>query len=197
MELRQLEYVVAVAEAGHFTRAAATLHVAQPSLSQQIRALERELGTPLFERTSRRVRLTAAGESFLPYARQALAAVDDARRELREQQTAPSGRVTLGTTPTVATHLLPAWLAAFAASAPAVDVRLSEGGALALEDELDGGAIDLAVITLPAHHPTLRTAVLLEEDLLLGVARGHRLGLCDEVAMAETAREPFGLYREG
>ena len=144
MELRQPEYFLAVAEAGHFTRAAEALHVAQPSLSQQIRALERELGVPVFERTSRRVRLTAAGESLLPYARQALTAVADARRELREQRATPSGRVALGTTPTVASHLLPGWLAAFNRDVPEVEVRLREGGALAL----------------------------VEEELLLGVAQG-------------------------
>src|SRR5687768_10462245 len=96
VELRQLRYFVTVAENAGFTRAAELLHVAQPSLSQQIRALERELGVPLFERTSRMVRLTAAGESLLPHARRALAAVDDARHDLAEQAAAPSGPVRLG-----------------------------------------------------------------------------------------------------
>jgi len=197
MELRQLRYFVAVAEIGHFTRAADALHVAQPSLSQQIRSLERELGVGLFERTSRRVRLTAAGESLLPHARRALAAVEDARHELREQLVAPTGPARLGTTPTVAIHLLPAWLAAFNQAFPRVEVQLLEGGALALETDLVNGSIDLAVVTLPLHHTFLETAIILDEELLLGVTADHALAQRAEVALAEAAEEPFVLYREG
>lgn len=197
MELRQLAYFVAVAEAGHFTHAAEALHVAQPSLSQQIRALERELGTPLFERTSRRVRLTVAGESLLPYARRALAAVAEGRHALDEQSAAPAGPVTLGTTPSAAAYLLPAWLAAFARAYPSVELRLRESGALALEADLDRGDLDLAVITLPSHHGGLHTTPLVEEELLLGVAAGHPLAARTEVPLAECAAEPFILYREG
>jgi DNA-binding transcriptional LysR family regulator len=197
VELRQLEYFVAVAEAAHFTRAAEALHVAQPSLSQQIRSLERDLGAPLFERTSRRVRLTAAGESLLPHARRALAAAEDARRAVREQTATPSGVVTLGTTPTVGAYLLPPWLAKFSAAYPRVEVRLHEEGALALETDLDRGAIDLAVITLPPRHPALQAAVLLVEELALGVAPDHPFAGRQEIALAEARDEPFILYREG
>ena len=197
VELRQLHSFVTVAELGNFTRAAETLHVAQPSLSQQIRALERELGTALFERTSRRVRLTPAGESLLPHARRALAAVEDARHDLREQMAQPSGPVRLGATPTVAIHLLPDWLGAFNRSFPLVELRLLEGGALTLETELISGALDLAIVTLPTHHAGLQAAVIVEEELLLGVAPAHPFAGRGEVALAEAAREPFVLYREG
>jgi LysR family transcriptional regulator, transcription activator of glutamate synthase operon len=197
MELRHLRAFVTVAEHGSFTRAAELLHVAQPSLSQQIRALERELGVPLFERTSRTVRLTAAGAILLPHARRALAAVDDARHDLAEQTTTPSGPVRLGTTPTVAIHLLPSWLTGFLRRYPAIEVRLLESGALALEGDLVNGAIDLAVITLPAHHASLQVEPILDEDLLLGVARGHPFARRDAVALEEAAGEPFVLYREG
>lgn len=197
MELRQLRSFVTVAEQANFTRAAALLHVAQPSLSQQIRALERELGVPLFERTSRTVRLTAAGESLLPHARRALAAVEDAQHDLAEQSAAPAGPVRLGTTPTVAIHLLPAWLAGFLRRFPAIEVRLHEGGALALEGDLVNGAIDLAVVTLATHHSSLEAQVILEEDLLLGVAPGHPFAGRESVALEEAVGEPFVLYREG
>jgi LysR family transcriptional activator of glutamate synthase operon len=197
MELRHLDYFVAVAEHGNFTRAAEALHVAQPSLSQQIRALERELGVSLFERTSRRVRLTAAGESLLPHARRVLGAVADARHELAEQREAPAGPVRLGTTPTVAIHLLPNRLATFTRTYPRIDVHLHEGGARSLETDLVNGAIDLAVVTLPVHHPALKTALILEETLLLGVAPDHRFAGRESVALDEAAGEPFVLYREG
>lgn len=197
MELRQLQYFVAVAESLHFTKAAAQLHVAQPALSQQIRALERELGAELFERTSRSVRLTAAGTSFLPHALRALAAVEDGRRELVEQSVEPTGLVRLGATPTAAAHLLRARLVAFTAAYPRVELRLREGGALALEEELQDGRIDLAVITLPPRRGDLETAALLEEELLLGVAPTHQLAGRHEVALSAVAEEPFVLYREG
>ena len=197
MELRQLQYFVSVAEQRNFTRAAELLHVAQPSLSQQIRALEREIGAALFERTSRSVRLTAAGESLLPHARRALAAVDDARHEIAEQAAAPSGVVRLGMTPTVAIHLLPAWLASFIHRFPAIEVRLFESGAVALEGDLVSGAIDLAVVTLPAQHASLQVRPIVEEELLLGVAPGHPFAAADTVRLDEAAEEPFVLYREG
>jgi LysR family transcriptional activator of glutamate synthase operon len=197
MELRQLQYFVSVSEQRNFTRAAELLHVAQPSLSQQIRALEREVGAALFERTSRSVRLTAAGESLLPHARRALAAVNDARHEIADQAVAPSGVVRLGTTPTVAIHLLPAWLASFIQQYPAIEVRLFESGAVALEGDLVSGAIDLAVVTLPAHHASLQVRSIVEEELLLGVAPGHPFATRDAIGLEEAADEPFVLYREG
>src|SRR5579883_2650868 len=197
MELRQLESFVAVAEEAHFTRAAARLHVAQPALSQQIRAFERELGVELFERTSRSVRLTPAGSALLPLARRALAAADDARRAAVEQSVEPAGPVRLGVTPTTGAHLLPTRLAAFARARPRVELLLREGGALALEEELANGRIDLAVITLPPHHEGLQTATLLSEELLLAVAPDHPLAKRAEVALEELAGEPFVLYREG
>ena len=197
MELRQLRYVVAVADAGHFTHAAARLNVAQPALSQQVRALERELGVELFERTSRSVRVTSAGEALLPLARRAIVAADDARQAALDQTAEPSGVVRLGVTPTVGAHLLPARLAAFATAQPRVELLLSEGGALALEEELAAGRIDLAVITLPPRHGSLQTAELLSEELLLAVAPNHPLAGQQEVALAELAAEPFVLYRVG
>ncbi|MGH2584148.1 MAG: LysR family transcriptional regulator substrate-binding protein, partial [Dehalococcoidia bacterium] len=143
------------------------------------------------------VRLTSAGESLLPHARRALAAVEDARHDLREQMAAPSGPVRLGATPTVAIHLLPSWLTAFTRAFPRVEVRLSEGGALMLETDLVNGAIDVAVVTLPVHHGSLQSVPILEEELLLGVAPEHPFAARDEVALAEATNQPFVLYHEG
>ena len=113
MELRQLEYFVAVTEEAGFTRAAARLHVAQPGVSAQIRQLERELGQPLFDRSGRTVRLTEAGEAVLPYARAALAAVDGARRAVDELTGLLRGHVTIGTIDWIQSLDLPGLLAGF------------------------------------------------------------------------------------
>ena len=119
MELRQLEYFVAVAEERNFTRAAAKVHVAQPGVSAQIRRLERELGQELLDRGGRSVRLTEAGAAVLPYARAALAAVDELAGLLR-------GHIAIGT---VTSHNvdLPGLLAEFHDDHPAVEITLAEG----------------------------------------------------------------------
>ena len=110
VQLRQLEYFVAVVETRHFTRAARAAHVAQPSLSKQIRLLERELGAPLFNRVRGNVTLTAAGETLLPLATRILADVDSAKVQVQELVGLARGRLRLGATPTLSTVLLPAAL---------------------------------------------------------------------------------------
>src|SRR3990170_292814 len=110
MELRHLTYFVAAAERLNFSRAAEELHVAQPAISQQIHALERELGVPLFERVGKRVSLTEAGKALLPHARQILSAVEAARNEVAEHGSLARGRASLGAPPTVSAHMLPSRL---------------------------------------------------------------------------------------
>src|SRR5215212_8870621 len=106
MEIHQLNYFIAVAEHSHFTRAAAALHVAQPSVSQQVRKLETELGAELFHRLKRRVTLTEAGEALLPWARRIVASVDAARADVQELSNLERGHITIGATPSIGTHLL-------------------------------------------------------------------------------------------
>ena len=113
MQFQQLQYFVAVAETRHFTRAADLVHVAQPSLSQQIKALERELGAELFLRARGNITLTDAGEALLPLARRILADADTARHEVQELVQLRRGRVRLGATPSLCTGLLPDVLRAF------------------------------------------------------------------------------------
>src|SRR5215510_12645128 len=145
MELRQLRYVVAVAEEGNFTRAAARVHVAQPAISQQIAQVERELGAPLFERSPRGAALTAAGAAFLPYARAALAAAtggSDAVRTLRGEL---AGELTLGTIPSPCDWLL-RQLRAFGRRHPAARATLRAGDPEALADGVASGALDAAAV---------------------------------------------------
>src|SRR5918996_1546052 len=113
MQFQQLLYFVAVAETQHFTRAAQRVHVAQPSLSQQIKALERELGAELFSRARGNIALTDAGEALLPLARRILADAETARYEVQELIQLRRGRVRLGATPSLCTGLLPGVLPAF------------------------------------------------------------------------------------
>src|SRR6201991_4033525 len=126
MQFQQLHYVVAVAETRHFTRAAERVHVSQPSLSQQIRALENELGTTLFSRARGNVALTEAGEALLPLARRILADAETARHEVQELVQLRRGRVRLGATPSLCTGLLPDVLRDFHDRHPGIQLLLEE-----------------------------------------------------------------------
>ncbi|WP_228980826.1 LysR family transcriptional regulator [Streptomyces sp. DH12] len=169
MQFQQLVYFVAVAETRHFTRAAERVHVSQPSLSQQVRALEKELGAELFSRARGNIALTDAGEALLPLARRILADADTARHEVQELVRLRRGRVRLGATPSLCTGLLPGVLRAFHALYPGIRILIEEGGSHDLVRELARGALDLAlvVLPLPTPAPSLTTVELLREDLVV------------------------------
>lgn len=169
MQFQQLQYFVAVAETRHFTRAADLVHVAQPSLSQQIKALERELGADLFLRARGNITLTDAGEALLPLARRILADAETARHEVGELVQLRSGRVRLGATPSVCTGLLPDVLRTFHDRYPGIRLLIEEGGSHDLVRELARGALDLAlvVLPLPSPSPALTTVEVLREDLVV------------------------------
>src|SRR5262245_14417694 len=175
MELHQLAYVEAVGRHLHFTRAARELHVAQPSVSQQIRKLEEELGAPLFHRGRRGVELTEAGRLFLPHARAVLQEVTAGRTEVQELSALRRGTLRVGAPPSVGTHAFPAVLAAFSRRYPGIALVFREEGSLALGRRLVEGELDLAVVIEPVRHPALTTEPLLEERLLLAVSRTHPL----------------------
>lgn len=199
MELHQLRYVQAVADAGSITRAAAHLHLAQPSLSTQIRKLERELGTPLFERLGRRVALTGAGEAFLEHARRALAEVEDAQRGVEAVRGLRAGRVRLGALPSVGARLLPAVLARFTRRHPHVEVALREQNVSGtFEEMVHGGRLDAAVIRMPRRREGLHAAPLVDEPMLALLPRRHALAEDDgPLPLEALADEPFVGMVEG
>jgi DNA-binding transcriptional LysR family regulator len=175
MELRQLEYFVAVAEELNFTRAAERVHVAQPGVSAQIRRLERELGQPLLERTSRSVGLTEAGVAVLPHARAALAAVAAARSSVDELAGLLRGRLALGA---VTSHNvdLPALLAAFHRDHPAVEISLTEATSDHLLDALRAGSLDVAIISVGTSMPQgIEGEVVTDQTIVAAVSHDHEL----------------------
>lgn len=174
MQFQQLAYFVAVAEARHFTHAAERMQIAQPSLSQQVRALERDVGATLFHRIRGNVTLTEAGETLLPIARRILAETDTAYRAVRELDELGRGRVRLGATPSLCTGLLPAMLATFRRDYPGIELAIRESGSRDLQEELSEGTLDLAIIIDPRLHndPRLSAAPLLAEELVVISAKG-------------------------
>ncbi|GGQ24452.1 DNA-binding transcriptional LysR family regulator [Actinomadura coerulea] len=190
MELRQLEYFVAVAEEAGFTRAAARLHVAQPGVSAQIRQLERELGQPLFDRSGRTVRLTEVGAAVLPYARAALAAVEGAGRAVDELTGLLRGHVTIGTIDWIRSLDLPGMLAGFHRDHPDVEITVVQEDSAALTEGLRTGRIDLAYLSLGADPPEgLATRVVIEQELVAAVARAHPLARRSTITLRALAGE--------
>ncbi|MFI1678019.1 MULTISPECIES: LysR family transcriptional regulator [unclassified Streptomyces] len=198
MQFQQLHYFVAVAETRHFTRAAEEVHVSQPSLSQQIRALEKELGAELFSRARGNITLTDAGEALLPLARRILADADTARIEVQELAQLRRGRIRLGATPSVCTGLLPDVLRAFHDRHPGIQLLIEESGSHDLVRELARGALDLAlvVLPLPTPSPALTTLELLREDLVVVSAPGSR-PLGRTVRIADLQGERLVMFRHG
>ncbi|WP_439383812.1 LysR family transcriptional regulator [Amycolatopsis lexingtonensis] len=167
MELHQLAYFVAVAEAGNFTRAAERLHVAQPGVSAQVRRLERELGQELLDRSGRTVRLTDVGAAALPHARAALAAVQGVREAVDELAGLVRGQVAIGAVTSAGPVRLPDLLAGFHERYPAVEITLSEANSDTMLAALREGRLDLAVVGLSTEPPPgIATQVLLDEPFL-------------------------------
>jgi DNA-binding transcriptional LysR family regulator len=168
MELRALEYFVAVAEERHFTRAAARIPVSQSGLSAVIRTLEAELHTPLFERTTRRVQLTPAGEALLPDARRALAAARAGADAVAAVQGLQRGRVTLGLMQQPGLVGLPRILANYHRRHPHVELHLRQGSAADLVQLVLGGELDLAIASPPHRRDNRLVAVdLLRTPMVL------------------------------
>jgi LysR family hydrogen peroxide-inducible transcriptional activator len=188
MEIRQLEYVVAVAEEKSISRAAERLHVAQPSVSQQIKKLEEELGTPLFDRLARGVVVTEAGERFLDRARQILSDLVDARRDAGDTRGTVRGTLHVGAIPTIAPFLLPGLVGAFTKRWPDVTLHIEENVTDRLVDGVVNGDLDLAITSSvednrALHIETLATEplwVLLPKDSLLAKRKSVSWGAFDQ-----------------
>ncbi len=193
----QLNYFVAIAEHGTLTRAAAALHLSQPSLTTQLHRLERDLGVELFERLPRGVRLTTAGTALLPVVRRALADVDQVRRLANELTRPDGGTLRVGATPSLAGAFLPSALIAFHETHPRVALEFVEAGSEDLVARLERDEIDLALIILPVPHHAVRTVPLADEDVVLAVGRGHRLATRETIGVTDLVDVPLVVPRHG
>jgi RNA polymerase primary sigma factor len=189
MELRHLRYFVAIAEEQSFTRAAERLWVAQPGLSTQIRRLEEELGIKLFERNTRGVDLTDAGEAFLERARVALAAADDARAVGSALASGLVGAIRLGIASGPESDLVPSLLERFAATRPDVELTVLESFGGTLARDLRDGRLDAMVAPSVFGSPELQRIQLTSEPLVVLAAAGHRLGRPGPIAADELEGE--------
>src|SRR5260221_1851386 len=202
MELRHLRYFIAVAEEGHITRAAARLRIQQPPLSQQIRALERDLDVPLFRRKPRGVELTDAGRALLDDAQLILALLDHASATTGRPARGEQGRIVVGFTSSAPfVPFVRRVIRSFRERSPLVSLVLEESGTADMVEGLRNERVDAAFIRSPVADPAgLVVHPLLDEEMLLALPEGHRLGGAgrdgdDAIKLAAFAAETFVLYR--
>jgi LysR family nitrogen assimilation transcriptional regulator len=181
MDLMRLQYFVAVADAGSFSRAAAALHMSQPALSRQVLLLEEELGTRLLERTGRGAQPTESGLALLVHARAIFDLAERARVDMSERQLSPRGRLTVGLPPRVA-HVLTADLVErFHEKFPEAAITVMEGLSIRLREWLVAGRVDVAIVFDPPQSPQLHQETLVREPLVLVSVQAlpQRLRLAD------------------
>ena len=199
MDLRQLRYLVALAEEGSFTRAAEIEHIAQPAVSQQIRRLEDEVGVALVERTTRRVSLTEAGELLVVRARRIMGEIEAAEIELQALRGMDSGHVTIGAMHTMGPVDVSLALALFAERHPNVQLTVREHSSEEMGSMLRADELDLAFLSVTerVERHGLGLHQLVSEELVVLLPLEHRLARRKQVRMADLADEPFISFREG
>ena len=198
LELRQLAYVVKIAEERNFSRAAEKLHITQPSLSQQLSRLERELGLALFKRSTNSVELTHAGAVFVEKATHILDLVEQLRREMEDIAELRRGRLVIGSLPITGAHLLPRVIPVYRATYPEIELVLVEETTRNLEKLTADGGTDVSLLTLPLMEPSLVGEPIFEEEILLAVPAHHPLAAAGKpVPIAALRDEPFVLLKKG
>ncbi|CAM2793730.1 LysR family transcriptional regulator [Paenibacillus sediminis] len=203
MELRQLLYTLQIAEERNFSRAAEKLHIAQPSLSQQLSKLEKELGVMLFQRNTSTVELTHAGVSFIEHAQKIMDAVEQLKQEMADISQLHKGRVIIGSMPITGSHLLPHVLPAFRESYPGIEITLLEDTSMNLEKLTANGQTDLSLLSLPLAEPSLTYEPIGIERIDLAVPPNHPLAKraanwpSMRVSIEELKDESFVVLKKG
>jgi len=196
MELRHLRYFLAIADAGSFTRAAAKLHLTQPTLSHQIRQLEDALGTRLFDRIGRRVQLTASGLVFKAHAEQALQSLTSARVALDELQGLIRGTLAIGVFQSFNSSLLPPILARYSGAYPGIRVKVRQLPTRAMEDQLVNGELDLGIAYVEPGSDRIVSERLFDERMMLVTGAQHPFAARRDVQLHQLAGLPLVLLSE-
>lgn len=195
--LRQLRYLTALARHCHFGRAAEECAVSQPALSVQIQELEASLEAALIERGRGRIALTAEGDEIARRASRILAEVDDLVDYARHRTRLLTGPLRLGVIPSIAPYLLPAALPCLQERYPALELRLRESQTAVIVDELQRGALDVLVLSLPLDHPEIETIRLFDDRFVLAVPAIHPLAERPDCTARLLAEERLLLLEEG
>jgi LysR family transcriptional regulator, hydrogen peroxide-inducible genes activator len=198
MEFRQLLYAVQIAAEKNFSRAAEKLHIAQPSLSQQLAKLEKELGVMLFHRTTNSVEPTHAGETFVQKAQRILDLVEQLKSEMNDISQLHKGKLVVGTLPITGSHILPPVLPEFAKRYPGLEVTLVEDTSATLERLTAEGAVDFSLLSLPIDEQIFDYQAFITEEISLALPENHRLAQSQQpIPVKELAGEQFIVLKKG
>ena len=195
--MKQLQYLVSLADTQHFGRAAQRCHITQSTLSAGIRDLETVLGTPVAERTNRRVLITPVGVQIAERAKAVLREAEEVMEVARAARSPMTGELRLGVIPTIGPFVLPRVFPMLRARFPELTIYLREEQTAPLLARLQGGELDVALIALPYDTEDLRIAVLFEDELLFACNRNHALAGAGPVSLEALAGEPLMLLEEG
>lgn len=202
MELRQLQYALQIAKEMNFSRAAEKLHIAQPSLSQQLSKLEKEIGVLLFQRNTNSVELTYAGSAFMEQAQKIVDHVEQLKREMGDISQMRKGKLIVGSLPITGSHILPLVLPVFQSRYPEIEIVLVEETSANLEALTSSGQTDICLLSLPIDHSALIYQILIEEEICLAVPPQHHLASLNNednspIHMSMLKDEPFILLKKG
>ena len=202
MELHQLEYVIALAKYQSFTRAANEINISQSSLSQQIKKLEDELGVKLFDRTTRKVKLTNAGNAFLTHAQKVLMEINQSKKTMKEYLSVSRGQIKLGVLPVIGHFRITSLLANFQKNYPGVKMQFKEGECHELLQMVMASRVHAAFISEASENPHIKIHRLIRDHAVLVVNSMHPLAANETVELGELAKEKFivahpssGLYK--
>jgi LysR family hydrogen peroxide-inducible transcriptional activator len=206
MELRQFLYAIQIATEKNFSRAAEKLHLAQPSLSQQLSKLEKEIGVLLFQRNTNSVEVTHAGEVFVEKAQKILDMVNQLKKEMEDITQMRKGRLVVGCLPITGTHILPLVLPIFQNRYPEIEIVLVEETSTRLELLASNGQTDISLLSLPLHEPSLTYQPLIDEEIWLALPPQHSIlqekssqqnSNEDFVQISRLEKEPFIILKKG
>ena len=198
VELRQLRYFVEVAEREHISEAAEHLHVAQSAISRQIANLEEELGTPLFERIGRNVKLTPVGKIFLEHCITALKGIDFAAKQVEEYLDPAKGTIKIGFPTSLASYVLPTVISAFKKEYPEISFHLRQGSYKYLIEAVKNRELNLALLgPLPPKDEAINTTVLFSENIHALLPATHPLAKKESINLVDLRNDQFVLFPEG
>lgn len=197
MDIRHLEYFLEVVRQGSFSKAAARLHITQPSISKMIKALEDEIGVTLLHRGAKQVELTDAGRALLEQAQQIVALFQNLAAELADVTHLQKGKLRIGMPPISASSVFPRALGEFKKNYPNISIEMYEFGSKKIAEALNEGSIDVGVVcSLPEKADLFGMLACVRDPLKVIVHPSHRLASCPAVDFSMLAGEPFVLYRE-
>lgn len=198
MEFRQLQYALQIAAEKNFSRAAEKLHIAQPSLSQQLSKLEKEIGVMLFQRSTNSVELTHAGSVFIEKAQKILDMTSQLKKEMDDISQMRRGKLVVGSLPITGSHILPLVLPVFQAQYPEIEIVLVEEPTAVLEKLTSNGQTDIALLTIPFQEPSLAYQTLIEEEIKLAVPSQHSFAdYRQPIAIEQLKDQPFIVLKKG